>query len=133
MAAEYIVELENLHKTYGKGAIEVHALRGVNIQIRPGEYISIMGPSGCGKSTMLNVLGCLDRPTDGRYLLVHNVFESTLSLRDVTTGKELRPLETENFEVSVSTVPAFSPDGRYVVTADDDTIWIGGLENERRF
>jgi len=64
-----IVAIENLCKTYYLGALELPALRDLNLQIKQGEYIAIMGPSGSGKSTLLNLLGCLDRPTSGRYML----------------------------------------------------------------
>jgi len=69
MAAQPIVRFENVRKTYQMGMVAVEALRQVSLEFLPGEYISIMGPSGCGKSPLLNLLGCLDRPTAGRYFL----------------------------------------------------------------
>jgi putative ABC transport system ATP-binding protein len=63
------VQFQEVTKTYQMGCVTVEALRGISVQLDAGDYVSIMGPSGCGKSTMLNLLGCLDRPTGGRYLL----------------------------------------------------------------
>lgn len=67
--AEPVAELRGVRRTYVMGSQEVHAIDGVDLTFRRGEYWSIMGPSGSGKSTMLNLLGCLDRPTAGTYLL----------------------------------------------------------------
>ena len=64
-----VIRLEGIEKVYDTGAIRVHALRNVNLEVECGEFVAIMGTSGSGKSTMMNILGCLDRPTSGRYLL----------------------------------------------------------------
>ena len=64
-----VIRLEGIEKVYDTGAIRVHALRNVNLEVERGEFLAIMGTSGSGKSTMMNILGCLDRPTSGRYLL----------------------------------------------------------------
>ena len=65
----YVIEMRNVHKIYDTGAVKVHALRGINLAIRKGEFVSIMGPSGSGKSTLLNLLGALDKPTSGEVLI----------------------------------------------------------------
>ena len=64
-----LIRVENLHKTYRMGDVEVPALRGVDLTIERGEFVAVMGSSGSGKSTFMNILGCLDRPTIGKYFL----------------------------------------------------------------
>jgi putative ABC transport system ATP-binding protein len=68
-AAPVVISLEHIHKTYSMGDVEVHALRGISLQIKQGEFVAIMGTSGSGKSTTMNIIGCLDRPTKGHYYL----------------------------------------------------------------
>jgi putative ABC transport system ATP-binding protein len=76
---KWVVEAKDITKVYQMGEIEVHALRGLSVNIAPGEILSIMGPSGSGKSTLMNILGCLDRPTSGEY---HLNGESVATLND---------------------------------------------------
>ena len=68
-ATQPVLSVEDAHKIYDLGEVKVHALRGINVQIFPGEFVAIMGTSGSGKSTFMNLLGCLDKPTSGRYVL----------------------------------------------------------------
>ena len=87
---EAIIQIKDVEKIFQVGEIEVRALRGVDLTITQGSYVAIMGPSGSGKSTMLNILGCLDRPTRGQYYLggedVSKMDDDTLS---AARGKRL--------------------------------------------
>ena len=85
-----VIRLVNAWKTYKMGEIEVHALRGVNLEVREGEFISIMGPSGSGKSTAVNMVGCLDIPTKGKvYLEGQNIAKLSESDLAQIRGKKI--------------------------------------------
>jgi len=73
-----LIEIHNMYKTYQINEIEIHALQGINLSIRKNEFVAIVGPSGSGKSTLMNMLGCLDAPTSGTYIL-DNVDVSSLT------------------------------------------------------
>lgn len=86
-----IIEVKNLKKEYDLGEVKVHALRGIDLQIKEGEFVAIMGTSGSGKSTMLNIIGCLDRPTSGEYIIdgvpMNNLSKNDLAgLRNTKLG-----------------------------------------------
>lgn len=85
-----MIEVKDLVKIYNTGFIELEALRGINLKIDDGEYIAIMGPSGSGKSTLMNILGCLDRLTTGKYILNGN---------DVSTLNEVELARIRNKEI----------------------------------
>jgi putative ABC transport system ATP-binding protein len=81
-ASAPVISLKGVHKIYRTGEIEVHALRGVSVQVRRGEFIAVMGPSGSGKSTMMNIIGCLDRLSSGTYIL-DGIDVSTMSKNEL--------------------------------------------------
>ncbi len=78
-----LIKLKGIKKVYHLGQVDVHALRGVDLVVKKGDFIAIMGPSGSGKSTLMHIMGCLDTPTDGTYILdgveVHNLDEDNLA------------------------------------------------------
>jgi putative ABC transport system ATP-binding protein len=90
MSRDVIIKLEGITREYMMGTEQVRALRGVDLEIRRNEYVAIMGPSGSGKSTMMNMLGCLDTPTAGRY---------TLNGHEVSTMKDDELARVRNKEI----------------------------------
>jgi putative ABC transport system ATP-binding protein len=86
---DLVISLKDAHKIYRTGEIEVHALRGVSLEVRRGEFLAVMGPSGSGKSTMMNIIGCLDRLTMGSYIL-DGVDVSTMSKNNLADTRNTK-------------------------------------------
>ncbi len=90
MSAEPIIQTSKLVKMYVMGSEKIHALNGIDLRVKRGEFIAVMGPSGSGKSTLMNILGCLDSPTSGQYIL---------NGRDVTHYSEDELAQVRNKEI----------------------------------
>ncbi len=88
-STDSVIRVEDVHKYYELGETRVHALRGVNVSIARGEFVAVMGASGSGKSTFMNILGCLDKPSSGRYFL-ENTDVSSLTKRDLALIRNRR-------------------------------------------
>ena len=141
--AEWAVELKDVKKTYRTGPIEVPALRGINLQVAPGEFLAIAGPSGCGKTTLLNIIGGLDRADTGEVLVEGNDLQllSSGQLASLRLGRlgfvfqaynllpVLTALENAEFTLLLQGVPAAQRKARVEKLFAE--IGLAGLENRR--
>ena len=88
-SATPVILLKNVHKIYRTGEVEVHALQGVSLEVKQGEFVAVMGPSGSGKSTMMNIIGCLDRLSSGTYIL-DKIDVSTMSKNELADTRNTK-------------------------------------------
>jgi len=138
-----LLRVEEVHKYYDLGETRVHALRGVDVSVAPGEFIAIMGSSGSGKSTFMNILGCLDKPTAGRYLLqgtdVSSIEKRELAairngkLGFVFQGFNLLPRTTALENVQLPTLYTRIDKVERVKRATDALALVGLAERSRHF
>ncbi|MEJ9211555.1 ABC transporter ATP-binding protein [Bacillus smithii] len=96
---EPIIRMENITKSYSLGGEVVHALRGVSLQIGKGDFLAIVGPSGSGKSTLMNIIGCLDRPDEGRYILDGKEIDKMMDSELATVRNEKIGFVFQNFHL----------------------------------
>jgi len=138
-----VLRVEEVHKYYDLGETRVHALRGVDVSVAPGEFIAIMGSSGSGKSTFMNILGCLDKPTAGRYLL-QGTDVSSLEKRELAAirngklgfvfqGFNLLPRTTALENVQLPTLYTRIDKVERVKRATDALALVGLAERSRHF
>lgn len=99
MMTEPIIRMENITKSYSLGGEVVHALRGVSLQIGKGDFLAIVGPSGSGKSTLMNIIGCLDRPDEGRYILDGKEIDKMIDSELATVRNEKIGFVFQNFHL----------------------------------
>jgi ABC-type oligopeptide transport system ATPase subunit len=130
MAKDWVIVAEGLKKTYQMGEVEVHALAGVSLKIQRGEVVAIMGPSGSGKSTLMNILGCLDLPSSGKYLLDGEEVET---LNDDQLA-DIRNRKVVSFFSPLTCSPAPAPWGTWNCLCDmPDRCWIEKTGHGRRW